>query len=162
TLSNASVPATITTATATGLIQNDDSLTLAIAAVNATAAEGNSASTPFTFTIARGGDATSSLVVGYAVTGSGASPADAEDVLGGMLRSGLVQFAPGVTSAQVTINVNGDRVAEADEVFTVTLGNTSNPATITAASAAGLIRNDDSISLAIAATNATQAEGNSG
>ena len=51
----------------------------------------------------------------YAVTGSGANPANAADFAGGVLPSGTVNFAATQTSQVVTINVNGDTAVELDE-----------------------------------------------
>jgi hypothetical protein len=161
TLSNASSPATITTAAAAGTILNDDSITLAIAATDAEKPEGNSGNTPFTFTVTRSGDASVATTVDYAVTGSGANPADAAD-FGGALPSGTVTFAVGETSQVITVDVSGDTAVEPDEGFTVTLSDASGPATITTAAASGTILNDDSITLAIAATDAEKPEGDSG
>ena len=77
--------ATITTASATGTIQNDDVITLAIAAASATKAEGNSGTTPFTFTVTRAGDTSGTTTVNYAVTSTGANAANAVD-FGGTYR----------------------------------------------------------------------------
>ncbi len=158
--------ATLTTATASGTIQNDDvppPPTLAIAATDAVKAEGNSGTTAFTFTVTRSGDLGGASTVAYAVTGSGASPADAAD-FGGALPGGTVSFAANEASKTVTVNVAGDTTVEPDEGFTVTLANPSN-ATLTTATASGTIQNDDvppPPTLAIAATDAVQAEGDSG
>jgi Ca2+-binding RTX toxin-like protein len=75
-----------------------------------------------------------------------------------------VSFAAGETSKIVTVNVQGDTTVEPDENFTVTLSAPTNGATITTATAIGTIQNDDVAvpTLAIAATSATQTEGNSG
>ena len=161
TLSNASGGATITTATATGTIQSDDAAALSIAAASATKAEGNSGTTPFTFTVTRAGDTSGTTTVTYAVTGTGANPANAAD-FGGTLPSGTVSFAAGETTKTVTINVVGDSTAESDEGFLVTLSNASGGATITTATATGTIQNDEAATLSIAAASATKAEGNSG
>ncbi|MCL4208006.1 MAG: hypothetical protein KJ000_36425, partial [Pirellulaceae bacterium] len=141
TLSNPSVPATITTATAAGAILNDD-VSVSITAVSADKAEGNSGTSPFTFTVTRTGDTSGTTTVNWAVTGSGASPADAAD-FGGSLASGTVTFTAGQTSQTITVLVSGDTVVEPDEGFTVTLSNASGPATIATAAASGIIRNDD-------------------
>src|SRR2546422_357619 len=94
------------TPTATGTIQNDDSTNLSTAATSATKAEGNSGSTAFTFTVTRTGDTSGAGSVAFAVTGSGANPANAAD-FGGTLPSGTVSFSAGDTSKLVTINVSG-------------------------------------------------------
>src|SRR5262249_10931981 len=152
----------ITTATATGTIQNDDT-GLAIAATNASLFEGTSGATPYTFTVTRSGNTTGTTTVNYAVTGSTLplvfetlSPADPSDFVGGSLPSGTVTFNPGVTTQTITINVNGDSTIEPDEGFTVTLSG-ANPGTtqITTASAIGAIFNDDgSFTLSISPLNA--------
>ncbi len=138
TLSNATNGATITTATATGTIQNDDVAvpTLTIAATNANQTEGNSGSKAFTFTVTRAVNTTGTNNVNWAVTGSGSNPANASDFAGSVLPSGTVSF---------TVNVQGDTTVEPNENFTVTLSNATNGATITTATATGTINNDDFI-----------------
>src|SRR4029077_16433441 len=59
--------------------------------------------------------------------------------------NGVVTFAPGETSKQVTVLVNGDAVVEPDETFAVNLYNLSN-ASVGKATGAGTIVNDDSTS----------------
>ncbi len=147
TLSNATNGATITTATATGTIQNDDVAipTLAIAATNANQTEGNSGSKAFTFTVTRAVNTTGSNNVNWAVTGSGSNPANATDFVGGVLPSGTVSFATGETSQVITVDVQGDTTVELNENFTVTLSNPTNGANITTATATGTINNDDFI-----------------
>ncbi|CCI26123.1 hypothetical protein MICAG_3020001 [Microcystis aeruginosa PCC 9808] len=138
--------------------------TLAIAATSASQTEGNSGSKAFTFTVTRSVNTTGTNNVNWAVTGSGSNPANATDFVGGVLPSGTVSFAAGETSKVITVNVQGDTTVEPDENFTVTLSTPTNGATITTATAIGTIQNDDVAvpTLAIAATSASQTEGNSG
>nr|NCS42022.1 hyalin [Microcystis aeruginosa BS13-10] len=145
TLSNATNGATITTATATGTIQNDDVAvpTLTIAATSANQTEGNSGSKAFTFTVTRAVNTTGTNNVNWAVTGSGSNPSNATDFVGSVLPSGTVSFAPGETSKVITVNVLGDTTVELNENFTVTLSNATNGATITTALVTGTILNDD-------------------
>ena len=144
TLSAPSAGTTIATAAATGTIVNDDaSSSLAIAATDASKAEGNTGSTPFTFTVTRSGDTTGASSATYTVSGSGANAANAADFTGAALPTGTVSFAAGETSKLVTINVAGDTTAEANEGFTVTLSAPSAGTTITTAAATGTIINDD-------------------
>ncbi|QNP30993.1 beta strand repeat-containing protein [Cylindrospermopsis curvispora] len=154
--------ATITTGTATGTITNDDVVPpqLAIAPTNAIQTEGNTGIKPFTFTVTRSGDTSSSSSANWAVTGSGTNQANATDFGG---TSGAVSFAAGETSQIITLNVLGDSTVEPDEGFTVSLSNPTN-ATITTGTATGTITNDDVVppQLAIAPTNAIQTEGNTG
>src|SRR5262249_29643323 len=116
---------------------------LAIAATDASKAEGNTGSTPFTFTVTRSGDTTGASSATYIVTGSGANAANAADFTGATLPTGTVSFAAGQTSKLVTINVAGDTTAEANEGFTVTLSAPSAGTTIATAAATGTIINDD-------------------
>ena len=172
TLSNPAASTTIGTATASGTIRNDDTsqvnqASLSIAALSADKAEGQSGSTPFTFTVTRGGDTGIATSASWAVTGSGANPATGSDFAGGGLPSGTVSFAAGETSKTITVNVAGDTVVESDEGFRVTLSNPAASTTIGTATASGTIRNDDTsqvnqASLSIAALSADKAEGQSG
>ena len=142
------IGATILTSSATGIIRGDgpisgDSL-LSIFPTSADKLEGNSGSTPFTFTISRTGNINVSSSVSWTVSGSGAKPANAADFSGGVFPSGSVTFSIGESSKLITINVAGDVTPEDDETFTVTLSNTVN-ANILIQSATGTIRNDESI-----------------
>ena len=55
----------------------------------------------------------------------------------------MVTFAPGETSAQVTVQVNGDRIVEPDEVFEVNFADVTGNATIADGQAMATIVNDD-------------------
>jgi Ca2+-binding RTX toxin-like protein len=149
--------------TATYTILNDDAApTFAIAATNAVQMEGSSGNKAFTFTVTRGGGTGIANNVNWAVTGSGASAADKTD-FGGSLPQGTLYFYAGETSKVVTVNVRGDISLEANEDFAITLSNPTAGASIITPTAIGTIQNDDAPpTLAIAATNANQTEGNSG
>ncbi|MFB2816238.1 Calx-beta domain-containing protein, partial [Umezakia ovalisporum] len=142
TLSDA-VDAIINTDTAEGTILNDDSdvlpSTLDIAPLNAVQGEGDTGTTPFTFTVTRSGDTTGTSSVNWAVTLSGG--ADAAD-FGGTLPSGTVTFTPGETTKEITVYVNGDISYETDEGFSVTLSDAVD-AIINTDTAEGIILNDD-------------------
>ena len=142
-------------ATAAATILNDDA-TLAIAALDADRAEGQSGTTGFTFTVTRAGDTSAAHSVAYAVGG-----ASGTDFAGGVLPAGTLSFAPGQTAQTLTIPVAGDTAIEADDGFTVTLSAPSAGATLAGASAAGTIRTDDA-ALSIAALVATRPEGDAG
>ncbi|MEZ6127298.1 MAG: Calx-beta domain-containing protein [Planctomycetaceae bacterium] len=155
-LHSASAGALIVADTAFGIINNDDS-EVSIVATNATQDEGNTGTTPFTFTVRRTGDLSQALDVDYAVTGSGANAADAAD-FGGTLPSGTqaglnpLHFDAGQATAVVTIDVSGDTDFEPDEGFTITLSNPSlTSAVITNASASGVIVNDEIVSVSLSA-----------
>lgn len=151
TLSNP-IDTTIGTATAAGTIQNDDTL-VSIAGTDADKAEGDAGNTAFTFTVTRIGSVSGASSVDYAVTGSGANPANAAD-FGGSLPSGTVNFAAGETSQTVTINISGDAVVENDETFTVTLSNPTGT-TIAVAAAEGIIQDDDTVGITLTESGGT-------
>src|SRR5437773_616542 len=69
-------------------------------------------------------------------------------------------FAPGESSKNIIVKVNGDTVNEADETFFVNLSNAAN-ASITKAQGVGTIRNDDA-NLSLSNSYASVLEGNSG
>ncbi len=117
---------------------------VSIAATSADKVEGNSGTTDYTFTVTRAGDASGAASVAWAVTGSGATPASADDFAGGTLPSGTVSFAAGETSKLITIGVQGDTSIEQDEGFSVTLSGASGGATIIGGGTAqGLVRTDE-------------------
>ena len=132
---------------------------MSIAAASANKTEGNSDTTPFTFTVTRTGVISGESHVNYVVTGSSVNAADAVDFEGGVLPSGTVDFAANETTKTITINVSGDTTGEKDEGFTVTLSNPTG-ATVGTATAAGTVVNDDT-SLSIVSLSANKAEGNS-
>jgi len=161
--------ATIATGAASGTIRNDDvppspAPTIAIAAASADQLEGDAGSKAFTFTVSRTGDTSGASSAAWAVSGSGSNPANAADFGAAALPSGTVTFAAGESSQTITVQVSGDTVVELDEGFTVTLSSPSG-ATIATGAASGTIRNDDvppPPTLAIAAFNADQPEGDAG
>ena len=126
--------------------------TLAIAPTNATRVEGDSSTTPFTFTITRSGDTSGVTTATYTVAGSSATPANAAD-FGGTFPSGTINFAANQTSKVININVTGDTLAESNDDFTVTLSNATNGVTITTATATGTILDDDAPPASFIVTN---------
>jgi predicted extracellular nuclease len=120
---------------------------LAIASTDADKAEGNTGTTPFTFTLTRSGDTTGTTAVDFTVSGD-VNGAD----FGGSLPSGTVTFAANETSQIVTVEVAGDTDIETDESFNVTLSNPTNGATITTATANGTIQNDDGTNITLIST----------
>ena len=139
------------------------SANLAIAATNANRAEGNGGTTGFTFTVSRNGSLAAPSTATWSVAGIAGSntlPANAADFAGNAFPSGTVSFAPGESTRTITIPVAADALGETNERFAVTLATPSAGTTLVAATATGIIRNDDT-SLALSA-NLSRTEGNSG
>ena len=153
--------ATIGTGTASSTILNDDvaAPALSITADQTSKLEGNSGTTPFTFTVTRSGSTAGTSSASYAVSGGTANAAD----FGGTLPSGTVSFAVGETSKTVTLNVSGDTTVEPDESFNVVLSSPAG-ATIGTGTASSTILNDDvaAPALSITADQTSKLEGNSG
>ncbi|MCX7378022.1 MAG: hypothetical protein NTY94_14940 [Alphaproteobacteria bacterium] len=158
TLANPTGGATLGTALAHGIIQNDDT-SLRVQAGGAMAqAEGNAGVRAYSFLVQRQGNVSGTSTVQFTVAGSGAAPATASDFAGGVMPSGTVTFLAGETSKTVTVNVAGDTVQEADEGFQLVLSGATGAA-ITGASLGATIQSDDS-TLSIAAASASKPEGN--
>ncbi|WP_374489593.1 pre-peptidase C-terminal domain-containing protein [Zoogloea sp.] len=111
--------------------------TLSIAALSASKNEGNSGSTPFTFTVTRSGDLSGSSAVAYSLVHGSTAAADFSGPLGG-----TISFGVGQSIQTITINVLGDQNVEANESFSVVLSNALN-GSITTGTATGTILNDD-------------------
>ena len=123
----------------TGLagITNDDGLP-SISVQGATANEGNEGTTPFQFTLNLSSPSAQLVTVDFAAADGTATTADFDY----LAVSGTLTFAPGQTTATITVAVNGDTQNESNETFRVTLSNPVN-ATLASASANGRINNDD-------------------
>ncbi len=115
---------------------------LSIEATDANKNEGNTGTTPFNFVVNRTNNTSVATTVQFAVTGSGAAAAAAND-FGGTLPSGTINFAAGETSKSIVIDVSGDTQVESNEEFSVTLSGATGGALIDAATATGQILNDE-------------------
>ncbi len=149
------IGAVINTATAEGVILNDDASILSIAADAPGVLEGNDGATPYSFTVTRSGD-TSGVATGFVMvqSGTGSSSTDFIPI------ASAVVFNPGETTQTITVQVIGDTVVEGDESFTVFLTGVEG-ATLGTDTALGVIRNDDAATYSISAPAAVT-EGNSG
>jgi len=145
-LSGATGGATITTATATGTINNDEAVpAFSIAASSATEAG------VITFTVTRSVDAQATQTVDFATSHGTAGAADYTAT------SGTLTFTTGVNARTFTVQTTSDLLAEGNEAFTVTLTNATGGATLGAASAQGTIVDDDVPVFSVAA--ASESEG---
>ena len=188
TLSNPSTGAVIGTASATGVIRNDDT-SLAIAATSADKAEGDIGATPFTFTVTRSGDLSGTSSVHWAVSGDAVTDSDfipTEDLLpeadylsfiasiagvffpdfslfGGLMPAGDVSFAAGESAKTITVWGLGETLVEGDQNFTVTLSGASAGTLIEGATAEGTLREDDApVAGSVFISDVSVTEGNSG
>ena len=104
---------------------------------NVSANEGDSGTTPFTFTVTRAGDLTGATTVHYATADGTANAGSDYTAVAGDLA-----FAPGESTKIVTVQVIGDTVQEPNETFTLNLSNAVN-ASLPTTPATGTIVNDD-------------------
>lgn len=116
----------------------EPSVSYLVSPLSADRDEGNSGLSDFTFLVRKvEGMARASSVNYSVVVGSGAGHADADD-FGGVLPSGIVEFAAEETQKTLPIPVSGDTLFEPSEAFTVSI---VFPGGV--AEANGFIRNDD-------------------
>ncbi len=127
--------ATIADAQGVGTIMDDDGPVLSVS--NASVTEGNSGTTTMIFTATLSAASPQDIAVAY-TTQDGSATAGSDYTT----TSGTLSFAAGETSRQIMVAVNGDRVVESDEQFTLNLSNIVQ-ATLAANAATGTIINDD-------------------
>ena len=116
-------------------------MAVSILAGTVSANEGNSGSTPFTFTVKLASTSGTAQTVDYAVSGTGSAPTASSDFTGAT--AGTVTFNAGETTKTITIMVAGDTTVESNETFAVTLSHTSSGLTLGTSSATATILNDD-------------------
>ena len=141
-LTNPAMPiATITTPAVTGTITNDDSAIVSIG--SASVMEGNSGTTPMNFVLSLSQPVQGAVSVSFTPADDLAtSPSDYDGT------PSTVTFLSLALNANQSVNIVGDTVFEPNETFTVTLGNLTLPAGVTAVSlntdaGVGTIINDD-------------------
>jgi hypothetical protein len=149
---SAPVNATISDATATGTIQNDDSQEFSVS--DASVTEGDEGTANATFTVSLRTPATSALSVQYATATDTATSADFQ------ARSGTVTFAAGQSSKTITVAVKSDLIDEPTETFFVNLSNPSNADIADGTGEGTITDNDPTPGLSIG--DVTLVEGNSG
>src|SRR2546428_606572 len=135
--------------------------------VDAAKADGNSGTTPFTFTVTRNAatavpvsvdfpTASGTAIGNTSCTGSATGSPDY------LSKNGTLSFPAGTTTQTQTIEipVSGSTAFELDAIFTVNLSNAPN-ATITKGTGTGTIQNDDAKPL-LSIDDVRKAEGNRG
>ncbi|HEY0081279.1 MAG TPA: Calx-beta domain-containing protein, partial [Pyrinomonadaceae bacterium] len=105
-----------------------------------THAEGDGGTTAYTFTVSLSRASNQTVTVDYQTADATATAAGNDYTA--VAATGL-SFAPGETTKQLTVNVNGETVFEPDETFLVNLSNASASAAILDAQGVGTITNDD-------------------
>ena len=140
-----------TDGSATGTITNDDPHTTVNASISSPTAanEGNSATSDVTFVVTLDAASTQTVTVDYASANGSADASDFTAV------NGTLTFAPGETSKNIVVQVNGDTDFETDESFTVVLSNPTGSVTapgvaITTDTGTATISNDDNNTVSIA------------
>ncbi len=152
-LSQLSGPAVLGNASADGTILNDDTAVLPSLSVNdVVVQEGDSGTTLATFTLSLSAASALAVSVDYATAnGTAVAPGD---YAGG---SGSVTFAPGQTSAQVSVQIKGDTLNETDEAFQLLLTGAVN-ASLGKAQGTATIVNDDALPV-LTVSSASTVEG---
>jgi hypothetical protein len=110
--------------------------------------EGDSATTPFVFTVWLTSASAETVTVVAATSGGSASSTHRNQDYTSL--STTLTFTPGQTSKQVTVLVDGDTSIESDETFNITLSNPVNAALGTWSTAVGTIVNDDMPTVSVA------------
>lgn len=147
-------------ASASGTITNDDT-DVSVAVSPASVAEDGATNLVYTFT--RNGVTGSALLVNFTVGGTatfGPSPDDYTQTGATTFTTttGSVTFAPGSSTAQVTVDPEADTFAEADETVTLTLAAGVGYNVVSPSSATGTILNDDTL-VSVAVSPTTTSEG---
>ncbi|TPG39482.1 hypothetical protein EAH79_12130 [Sphingomonas koreensis] len=110
-------------------------------------AEGDDGTTNLVFTVHRAGGLGGSASVDYAINLDGT--ADSSDLASGAVLHGTLTFAPGATSQQVIVPIQGDTVGEGNETLSLQLSNPTGAISIDQDHATGTIINDDPVALTI-------------
>ncbi|MCU0543977.1 MAG: hypothetical protein MUE44_17670 [Oscillatoriaceae cyanobacterium Prado104] len=119
--------------------------------------EGNSGTTPVTFTIARSGAISRASSVDYTIGGTATNSSNYHNIegisgaTGATNTAGTIDFAPGELSKTITVSVLGDSFFEPDETIAVALSNPVAPFSyaISTAVATTTIENDDAFTIAV-------------
>ena len=156
-----------TTKQTTLTITANGTVSYAIVADTASIPEGNSDTTPLTFTVTRSGDTGGPSSVNYAIAGTATNVSDYNNIggtSGATTATGTINFTAGETSRTITLNVLGDTIVEPNETIAVTLSNPTGSGvtpTITTATATTTITNDDQagFTVSLKAISTTEAGG---
>jgi len=137
-LSNATNGATISKNRGQITIRNDDYPTPVWTIDDTSVVEGNSGTTPATFTVRRS-QTSGAASINFSTANGTATAADNDFKVTG----GVLSFADGEASKTISIPVVGDTKFETDEVFSVILANPPANTTILRNRGNATIKNDD-------------------
>ena len=146
--------ATISTASGTGTITNDDGPTVSIDSPSVT--EGDGGSTNLTFTVTLSPASAQQVTVDYTDAGTGTATSGTDYTA---ITDATLTFTAGTTSQTFTVAVTGDTTDETDETIVVTLSSSTN-ATIATGTGTGTITDDDGPTVSVNSPSVT--EGDSG
>lgn len=136
-LSNLTGSASLGGNVAEGIIESDDPFAM-VSIGDVAAFEGDAGTSNLVFTVSINAAAADPVTFNYAsVDGTATAGADYGAV------SGSINIPAGDTQATITVELNGDTDAEADETFTIELSSVSQNAELADATAVGTIVNDD-------------------
>ena len=124
-----------------------------LSVANANVAEGNAATADALFIVTLSASSTSEVRVDFA-TADGSASEDSDYAA----QTGTLIFVPGQTTQIITVLVNGDRLGEGNEGFTITLRNPIN-AFLGDAHAVGVIQDDEP---RVSISDVVVSEGNTG
>ena len=117
---------------------NDSRPSVFTASATLQQSEGNAGTNSFVFNVTLTNASVETITVNFAT-------ADATATAGSdyVANSGTLTFAPGATSASVSVSVNGDTAIEPNETFSLNLSNSTNASFISRSQTVATIVNDD-------------------
>jgi subtilisin family serine protease len=152
---NPSNGAAISTATATGTIQNDDTAQITLTLSPNSVTEDGTPNLVYTFT--RTGTITNALTVNFSVNGTATFNNDYSQTGAATFTTatGTITFVAGSTTATLTVNPTADTTVESNETVALTLTPGTGYTLGTTTAVTGTITNDDlpSITLAVVPVN---------
>jgi Ca2+-binding RTX toxin-like protein len=120
--------------------------TIAFSSGNQVATEGTGETRILSWSVTRSGDLSDTASVNWTAAGAGNHHADGADFTGGVMPSGVLNFAPGEATKTITVQIAGDSLHEPEETFTITLAGATG-ATVSDSTIGrvvwGTIRDDD-------------------
>ena len=152
-LTQATGGATISDATGTGTIRDDDEAMLSISSPNV--GEGDSGTASVNLTVTLDPVSTRQVTVAYADSGAGTATSGTDYQA---VSPGTLTFPPGTGTRTITVTVNGDEVDEVNETVEIELSNATGGATISDDTGTVAITDDDDAELSIDSPRVTEVD----